>query len=131
MSEKLVVKLNGAIIMEQEKNPYGFFLYCEKSIPTDTWEDITPEIIAKAFMEVEGDLQVHQKSKSRWEHILQISRFNPSDTEEAYKRIEEYDEHIFEIQHTLHIIGEFSDIISLNTEKGIDFKLEWKIIEED
>ena len=129
MSEKLIIRLNDAIIMEQEKNVSDFFKYCENRAPKGVWEELTLAKLEDAFAQVEEDLASHVKGKNRWEHILQISKFNPKETEEAYEKMEFYDQHIDEITHTLHIFGMLMDILKLNAAKDIKINIEWTIIE--
>lgn len=129
MSEKVIFKLNGAIILEQEKAQTELFDYCEDKAPRGEWKDVTLKDLNGAISEVKEDLRAHEKGKNRWEHILQISKFNPKETEEAYGYIEQYDEHIKEITHTLNVFENFVDIININTNAGIEFKMEWTITE--
>lgn len=130
MSEKILINLNGAVIMEQEKNVSDFFKYCEDRAPKGDWEPLTLEKLQDAFDQVHDDLTAHEKGKNRWEHILQISRFNPKETEEAYEKIEFYDQQIEQITHTLHIFGMLMDIIKLNSMHGNEIEIKWMIIEE-
>ena len=130
MSEKLLITLNGAVILEQEKNVSDFFKYCENRAPKGEWEDLTIEKLEDIGDQIKDDLAVHNKSKSRWEHILQISKFNPKETEEAYERIEFYEDRIDEITHTLHIFGMLLDIFRLNTAHNNEIEIRWMINEE-
>ena len=130
MSEKLLITLNGAVILEQEKNVSDFFKYCENRAPKGEWEDLTLEKLEDIGDQIKDDLAVHNKSKSRWEHILQISKFNPKETEEAYERIEFYEDRIDEITHTLHIFGMLLDIFRLNTAHNNEIEIRWMINEE-
>ena len=116
--------------MEQEKNVSDFFKYCENLAPRGTWEDLTLSKLEAAFEQVNDDLQTHIKGKNRWEHIVQISKFNPKETEEAYEKIEFYDEHIEQITRTLHVFGMLMDIFKLNTAHNNEIEIKWMINEE-
>lgn len=130
MSEKLLITLNGAVIIEQEKNVSDFFRYCEDRAPKGEWESLTLDKLEDAFKQVEDDLAVHTKAKRRWSNILQMSKFSPKETEEAYEKIEFYEDHIDEITHTLHIFGMLMDIFKLNSAHGNEIEIKWVIIEE-
>ena len=130
MSEKLLINLNGAVIMEQEKNVSDFFKYCENRAPKGEWEELTLAKLEDAFSQVDEDLQAHKKGKNRWEHIIQTSRFNTQEMEEAYEKIEFYEDRIDEITHTLHIFGMLMDIIKLNTLHNNEIEIKWMINEE-
>lgn len=130
MSKKLTIKLNGAIVMQHDEEGQSLlYKYCEKHAPKGEWRDITKAELNSALEQAQADLEIYEKSKKRWEHILQISKFNPQETAEAYGHIEDYDEHITEIIRSLHRIGGLMDIIDLNEANNIDYKIEWTIEE--
>lgn len=130
MSEKVLINLNGAVIMEQEKNVSDFFKYCEDKAPKGEWEELTLEKLQPVADQVADDLATHEKAKRRWENILQLSKFSPKETEEAYERIEFYEDHIAQITHTYHIFGMLLDIIKLNAAHNNDIEIKWMINEE-